>query len=73
MKRYKWEHNPQPHKQLTNKQMSYSEKYQQLENQIEELQNAKNETEQQLQTTRLQKAALTKQIGDLEEGLQEKT
>ena len=38
VKRYKWEHNPQPHKQLTNKQMSYSEKYQQLENQIEELQ-----------------------------------
>jgi hypothetical protein len=44
-----------------------------FEVQIEELQNAKNETEQQLQTTRLQKAALTKQIGDLEEGLQEKT
>ena len=38
VKRYKWEHNPQPHKQLTNKKMSYSEKYQQLENQIEELQ-----------------------------------
>ena len=38
VKRYKWEHNPQPHKQLTNKQMSYSEKYQQLENQIQELQ-----------------------------------
>ena len=38
VKRYKWEHNPQPHKQLTNKQMSYSEKYQQLENQIEALQ-----------------------------------
>lgn len=44
-----------------------------FEVQIEELQNAKNETEQQLQTTRLQKAALAKQIGDLEEGLQEKT
>ena len=43
-----------------------------FEVQIEELQNAKNETEQQLQTTRLQKAALTKQIGDLEDGLQEK-
>ena len=38
VKRYKWEHNPQPRKQLTNKQMSYSEKYQQLESQIEELQ-----------------------------------
>ena len=38
VKRYKWEHNPQPRKQLTNKKMSYSEKYQQLENQIEELQ-----------------------------------
>lgn len=38
VKRYKWEHNPQPHKQLTNKKMSYSEKYQQLESQIEELQ-----------------------------------
>jgi len=44
-----------------------------FEVQIEELQNAKNETEQQLETTRLQKAALAKQIGDLEEGLQEKT
>ena len=38
VKRYKWEHNPQPRKQLTNKKMSYSEKYQQLENQIQELQ-----------------------------------